>query len=297
MSIKLDFPNPHSAKASSVKIYRSTTKISSDALPAALVTLAGNVTTYTDTTAAANTGYFYMVEVVVGDDSVFTPNVSMGNFANVGPGPKTLKMGDWTLGYFGVVSPTDLLNFSELKSQLALSIGTVPADSTNLGWHKFVRNGKILYLCYTAFITGVTWENIYGVGLLYGVDSNGDYPPTSNVAKAPKNQKRTVTKNSDTFLVRAPSASNVATSTFVSGDPATLENTEFGDLAVKLGSDSVLDWLKSRWSDLAYGDYVIAQHMSTASYIRSPRMGSATILERSATATGSNYIPILELVL
>lgn len=296
MSIKLDFPNPHSAKASSVKIYRSTTKISSDALPAPLVTLAGNVTTYTDTTAVANTGYFYMVEVVVGDDSVFTPNVSMGNFANVGPGPKTLKMGDWNLGYFGVVSPADLLNFSEIRTQLGMSL-SVAADSTNLGWHKFVRNGKILYLCYNAMMPNVSLGTVYDLGLLYGVDSNGDYPPGTPQAKSPKNQKRTVTKGSDVFLVRAPSASNAPTSTFVSGDPATLENTEFGDLSVKLGSLSLLDWVKVRWSDLAGGDWIIAQHMSTASYIRSPRMGNAEIRESSITQSVSSYTPILELIL
>jgi len=297
MSIKLDFPNPHSSKASSVKIYRSSTKISPDALPAPLVTLAGNVTTYTDTTAAINTGYFYMVEVVVGDDSVFTPNVSMGNFANLGPGSKTLKMGDWALGYFGIVTPADLFTFSELKSQLAISIGTVPADSTNLGWHKFVRNGKILYISYNPLITGVTWENIYGAGLLYGVDSNGDYPPTSNAAKAPKNQKRTVTKNSDTFLVRAPSGSNAGTATFVANNVDLLEGTEWGDLMVKLGIDSTLAWAKAKWSDLAVGDYAMAQHLTSATVMLGLVAGSSQLTPRNTTTTGAQYYPVLELVL
>jgi len=299
MSIKLDFPNPHSAKASAVNIYRSNTRMSVESLPAILVTLPGNAVTYTDTAAALNTTYFYRVEVVVGDEVVLSSNVPAGNFPNVGPGPKTLKMGDWNLGYFGIVPPADLLNFSEMATQLGIT-ANVAADSTNLGWHKFIRNGKILFMGSTPFLLSMTWQNVYNLGLIYGVDGSGELPSAAASSIPAVNQKRTVTKNADTFLVKAPKINLLSTSVPVADQQTFLDGvdgSEWADLMLRIGVQSNRNSVKGKWYDLpATGVYVWTQHFQNT--------GSSLVILRSAAedfanATRSNtygYLPILEMI-
>jgi hypothetical protein len=98
-------------------------------------------------------------------------------FPNSGPGNKTLAAGDATHGYFGTVTTTDMFTASEVDSFLVGLTGTAYGPS-DLVWHKFVLDGKFLFVPNRAF-RSTTWNNIYNASLMYGVDGNGAYPPAA----------------------------------------------------------------------------------------------------------------------
>lgn len=82
--------------ATSQKVYRATSPLDRDALPAALATLANTDTAYLDSTATAfSTTYHYLLETILGADTVHSAQVSVttaaappppsGSFANFVP--------------------------------------------------------------------------------------------------------------------------------------------------------------------------------------------------------------------
>ena len=98
-------------------------------------------------------------------------------FPNSGPGAKSLVAGDETHGYFGVVTTADMFTATDVENFLVGLPGTAYAP-TDLVWHKFVLDGKFLFVPNRAF-RSTTWNNIYNASLMYGVDGNGAYPPTT----------------------------------------------------------------------------------------------------------------------
>lgn len=122
---------------------------------------------------------------------------------NSGPGPKTIILGNENHGYFGEFDSTLLFSAEELidKTVSGVSLSNVP---NSLMWLKFIINGKILFLPKTQICTGVSWIDLYELGLVYGTDDNGLYP-TDN----PTNQMVVVNKGKDGFKVRLPTGRNM----------------------------------------------------------------------------------------
>lgn len=215
MSIRLTFTNPNNAD--SVKIYRSETKIDLAALPDPVATLPGNATTFSDVTAVRNKVYYYVISSIKGDDVLFTPNQQYGYFPDTGPGPSRLLRGSWTEGYFGTVSQAELFGGSELCT--ALTYAPSPINTgTGWLWHKFILDGKVLFISDQA-VAYTSWYDLYNAGLVYGVDGNGDTP--AGFSASPKNQKKVVTKNNRSYLVRLPKGSAAPTTEFLSDLTAT----------------------------------------------------------------------------
>ena len=208
MSIRLTFTNPNNAD--SVKIYRSESKIDLATLPDPLATLPGNATTFSDVTAVRNKVYYYVISSIKGSDVLFTPNQQYGYFPDTGPGPSKLLRGNWNEGYFGTCTQAELFGTTELCN--ALSFPTTSANGTNWVWHKFILDGKILFMPDMS-LCSTTWYDLYNAGLVYGVDGNGDTP--SGFTGSPKNQKKQVTKNNRTYWVRLPKASAAPTSEYL----------------------------------------------------------------------------------
>lgn len=98
-------------------------------------------------------------------------------FAVAGPGPKSLVAGDKNFGYFGPVTGDELFTSSGIISQIPelgnLSYTVWGAD---LNWHKFAINGKISYISLAPINTSITWNALYGLGLVYGTNDNGLMP-------------------------------------------------------------------------------------------------------------------------
>lgn len=109
-------------------------------------------------------------------------------YSESGPGSKILIAGDEQLGYFGEVTGDELFTAIEMLTAIPLSVGTDISVSGGL-WLKFFHKGKVLYIAKRPFKIGVSWNDIYADGGVYGTDNNGLYP-----AATPVNQYHPMTK-------------------------------------------------------------------------------------------------------
>lgn len=214
MAVRIDFSNPNGAD--SVVVYRATSKIDLANLPAPLATLAGDATFLSDVTAVRNTVYSYVIAIHKGDDVLFTQNQEYGYFPETGPGPTTLQKGTWREGYFGTVTQADLFAPAELITALNVGWTANTIAAANNPWHKFIIDGKILFIPQLS-LAQINLAAIYDAGLMYGTDDTGARPAGTGgmLARTPVNQKKTVTKNNLTYLVRLPKASAAPTTEFL----------------------------------------------------------------------------------
>lgn len=141
MSIVLKLANGNSAD-SQIKIYRSTSRIEDNALPAPIAVLPGNAKTYTEQDYLFyDVDYFYRVEVVSPlGETVLYPNTVHRLGLDVGPGPKELVAGDESFGLFGVFAPWD---WEAETAEIMRKFLTVDYGAMRL--IKYIRDGVIYY--------------------------------------------------------------------------------------------------------------------------------------------------------
>jgi hypothetical protein len=85
-----------------------------------------------------------------------------------------LVKGTETIGYFGEVSSAELMTYTAFKAALSASLaGTDLADK---GWFKFMYNRKVLFISKGCIASGLSWQQIYQAGGIYGFDGTGAYP-------------------------------------------------------------------------------------------------------------------------
>jgi hypothetical protein len=115
-------------------------------------------------------------------------------FPNSGPGTKVLQKGNQTLGYFGEVSGAELFNGQDLivKFQPAVGISSTWAGNQ---WFKFFRNNKVIYIARQPIMSSIGWNDIYNLGLVYGVRGNGLYPVGAGVEQFNAMKKFDGTRN------------------------------------------------------------------------------------------------------
>ncbi|ANZ50592.1 putative virion structural protein [Erwinia phage vB_EamM_Stratton] len=198
MSLKLTWANPNTA-ATAIRIYRKDTTFDSSSLPAPLAEIGPLETTYTDTTAVEGNTYYYIIGTVNAIDEVFTPTQKITVSDNRGVGPGVLLGGNGVLGYFGTVAPEDFINSSSILAQAA-SVTGIPSTLISPTWHKFIRNGKILYVPDTFFGTS-DWRYLYQAGFVYGVDGNGP-PGFVSTGVTLTNQLRVVVFKGQRYKIR-----------------------------------------------------------------------------------------------
>jgi hypothetical protein len=251
MSIRLTWRNVNAALADSIVIYRDTAPIPADTLPAPLATLAGAATTYDDATVVRGVVYYYRIAAVKGDDFVLTDNKIHGYFPDSGPGPQTLLRGDWKRGYFGRVPVGVFLTVAETRAVTAFSAGTAEAESGLTHWHKYIWDGKILFIPNSTISNAVSWNLIYQAGLMYGVDGFGSAPAgIAGGVVINVNQKRVVTVKGFDFMVRAPKMSALPTSQYITAEPQYAES-EWLDLMCRTYFTTTRTDLKGKWDDVA----------------------------------------------
>lgn len=250
MSIRLTWRNPNAATADSVVIYRDTTPIPAATLPAPLVTLAGDAVSYDDTTVVRGVVYYYRIAMFKDADFVLSDNRIHGHFPDSGPGPQKLLRGDWKRGYFGRVPVGEFLSVAETRTACAFTTGTAEAEANLTHWHKYIYDGKILFIPNTSMASGLSWNILYQAGLMYGVDSFGVAPP--GITSGPVfnvNQKRIVTAKGFDFLVRAPKVTTLPTNQFVTGDPL-YADSEWLDLICRTYLITTRADIKGKWDDV-----------------------------------------------
>lgn len=224
MSIKIDWP-VMSSVPDSLTLYWSATPFTPDTLPVDKVVLSPSAVTYTDTSVPNRTYRYYMLEAKkAGANPQYSQCMIHGNWNKTGPGPQTIRRGDWKAGYFGLVPVTELFTVSGLAAAAGASSLGVISDSISMGWHKFVVNGKILFFpTRTLTSSSVPWSKLYNLGLVYGVDSPGEAPFDLTTIKGYgasipdvvlTNQKKVVTVGTDSFLVRLPKIASLPTNQY-----------------------------------------------------------------------------------
>jgi hypothetical protein len=250
MHIKIGFNN-RNINAEGIRVYRSlNTPIDTSNLPAPLATIAPTATFYNDETVVKDATYYYVFEVFKGTDTVRTANIKATAVYYTGPGNQTLKGGDLSAGYYGLVSAVDFVDWNTFYTLVGLEPGSKPATVVQ-EWLKFVYKGKILFVPKQPLGT-VAWSTLYSRGLVYGVDSAG---PRERNTIAPVNQLKIITIQGVSFkvrlmrglpedadLTRAYTAANNTPAVIVSGQSSTILTPE--------SNDSIYDLNGSEWDDL-----------------------------------------------
>lgn len=304
MNLKLLWTNLNTVPVT-VKVYRSDTPIDTANLPAPLATLAGGEVTYTDPTAVRGKFYYYVFESITANDRVVSQNYRFQAVPRLGPGPNELKYGDPNLGYFGSVMSSEFINTPSLRAAIGLTAGTIVAVSPT--WHKFIRNGTVLFIPNTVLVSTITWNDLYLAGAVFGVNSNGNHQN----GQTPTNQRKTVTIGPDTFLVRLMKGySDDITKVVPAGvvnEPEEFVN-EYNDLVyplvkwvpnaqrlVGVSAQNIIDTLLGGGRVITQDQGAGGTPVTARSQASESRLGLAIRGIYSST-TGLGWLPVLELL-
>lgn len=289
MSIRINWVNPNTI-FTEIRLYRSAMPIDYTNIPASPLVTLTNETTYLDTTAKQETYYYYTVAVVKEGEIVLTPSQLAYQLVDAGPGPKELQSGNWQYGYFGQVSTAEM--FTMLEIATLCNVGGVTDGEAP--WNKFIFQGKILYTPIKPARTTVSWNNLYGLGLVFGIDG----PGPNDLGLTPTNQLKIVSKGNDDFIVRLPRAQPYG-SPFTPYPTKFVGNTELQLIAPAMYGINVGDWSGPVLSHSSYpGVIQDAWAMEyTSINAAASRNGTSFNTNGRGTAGASNvWRPILELV-
>lgn len=256
MSVRISWTN--SREYDSIRIYRSESKIELDNLPVPITEVAGNATFYVDILAKDNVIYYYLLGKVDSVDGIerYSQNKTFGNFPRTGHGPTRLRQGNWNKGYFGKVEAVELFDVNEMTeafNERLLSVDPTaqPMTLTNTSgvprptshWHKFIHNGKILFIpdssvAGTFYWNGnygyyqmVGWLMLYKMGAVFGTDGPGT--PPDGVDPVP--QDFIITREGYKYRVRLMRCTDGSLGDVVSSELFT--NQALGEFALDKSSD------------------------------------------------------------
>ena len=295
MSIRINWANPSTA-FDSVRIYRTAAPFDYGNIPASpLATLSAGETTYLDTTTAQKVYYYYTVAVVKGAEVVLSPPKLAIHMPYTGPGPQSLLCGDWNRGFFGVLTAAEL--YTNLELAAATGMGAVQQAVENT-WLKFVYKGKILFMPFVAVSLNTGWNSLYARGLVFGTDDTGVGPH----GLTPVNQRKVITKNGHSYVVRLPRLNETVDFSSATVDPNVGEWRPLYGCAMSLGTanlgilcDYVLaTYFTGSWVAVApMAEYVntYAMHINASG---NPTPGSTSCVRATNTY---NWRPVLELIL
>jgi hypothetical protein len=178
-------------------------------------------------------------------------------------GPKTLVGGDLQAGYYGLLSQTEL---GITNVQLAALVGVTDGTdiNTNGSWLKFSWKGKTIFTPQAPIRRNVLWQNLYQLGLVYGVDAFGAAPSGGN-----KNQLVYVDLGGFRFKIRLMNGSDTNPSSGVINSTTTqnTDNCEWDNTIERVysGTPANLRWASFTDAELGSGssDITICQENHT----------------------------------
>lgn len=194
MSIRLNWEEPKGI-FDEIQIYRTLEPFTSENVPSAPLTTLKSGSTYLDQTSIIGVLYYYTLALKVGSELIISPPQMAIDSPNVGPGPNKVVTGDRKAGWFGNLSADEIFTNAELCSLLGVT-GSIGDAQT---WIKGANNGKICFYPYNDVVSSITWQQLYDLGLVYGMDANG---PPGGYLNGNVNQRKVVTKGNYSFLVR-----------------------------------------------------------------------------------------------
>ena len=198
MNITLTFDNYNGGTEDGVHVYRDVAPIPDSPLPTPLATLASGSNSYVDSTVIRGTKYYYRFGIFKGSDELLSINKVVRAVApsDTGPGPQTLAMGDWDLGFFGLTKSSDLVTYAALANFLGITAGTA---TTDYDWLKFAYKGKVLFVAKNIARFQLGYSSLYLAGAVYGTNDNGLAVPSGAAAT---NQYKPLVIGSWTVLPR-----------------------------------------------------------------------------------------------
>lgn len=287
MSIRINWVKPNTP-FDNVRLYRTDKPVDYSNIPVTPLVTLTTETTYLDTTAIAETYYYYTVATVYKGEVVLSPSTLAYQLINSGPGPQTLQCGDFKLGYFGYVSMVELFSAAEL-------VALVPGANNANGftWCKFIVEGKILFVP-NAYVGTVTWANVYSAGMVYGVPGPGPKP----AAVSPVPQDKKLTKGDFDFIIRLPTmvdgGNNWVHSAVPAGEHCTLFLSQTTSLyvppVIKLGQ------AMSTWSLAPSSSYVLFMDTDARGCAVTSTSSATTRSTSLAITDICSWRPVLELV-
>jgi hypothetical protein len=294
MTIRLNWNNRNTAY-DEIRIYRATTRFDT-ANPPEPIGVVTNADFYDDTTALLNVVYYYALGIVKGTDVVISPIKVLANMPYTGPGRQKPLRGDYERGYFGELAPGEFIGADELCATLGLVEGTPTTVVDRDRWHKFIFQGKILFIPQVSSRQSVSWQQLYDRGLAYGVDGVGT-PPSGSPGV---NQMRTVVKGADEFIVRLPRAKSDGVYSTAGED----FNSEWHKLVTPLCRDSSVN-SEPKWSDYGKAEFFPSGYLynwfaeCNGTYALTSANGNFTTTNNAAVTNSGNqsFRPVLELVL
>lgn len=307
MSITLNWNNRNQT-VTEIRVYRDTVKGSKTLL----ATLAGDVTTYADTTASVNKLYYYQIALVINGEEIPGATLPMMSVSDTGPGPQTLASGTMEWGYFGRLLATEFMTSTDIRSQLPAITGWSPAQTVSF-WRKYAYMGKIIYVpdmpilqsTNQAGLTSIT--NLYWAGMLYG---NNRSDKISYITATPAVQNVKVVKDQYEFMIRPPKT-NYSNDPTVSVASSAISEVQRSEVMLVLMMNS--GWAPN-YTNINNGaafprvspidqpavtyNYCVTQHFNSPSALHVFASNSGSI--NALATTGSNtlqFLPVLELVL
>lgn len=199
MALKLSWKNPNTVP-NSIVIYRGDAPLNPSSLPTPLVELKGGELSWIDQTAVFERTYYYILGVKTDNDLILTPNQKVVVADSRGVGPSTLVFGNDALGYYGSVNQGDFLSNLDIVAAGAKQTG-LPTTPVQITWHKFAREGKVLYVPNKIFGV-VKWVDLYNAGFVFGVDDVKHDETTPMAGLTPTNQLRIIEFKGQRYKVR-----------------------------------------------------------------------------------------------
>lgn len=296
-----------------IKIYRGTSPLDRANLTNPIATLTNGETSYDDEVTRGSLNY-YVIETIKGAEKVPSNNFSVLAMPKKGPGPVTLKQGDYNYGYFGSMPSRDLISGAQLLELFAPEIGWPFTPQLAPIWHKYIRKGKILYIPQGPItIGGFTYQTLYNKGLVFGVDGPGPYQPPGS---SPTNQLKTVDVGGSKLKLRLMTGFDESLTGLATNVPSAVEYlnpapNEWDDLVYPLCE---VVPAAQRMANVAQLNSTGLKYSVNSTYIRCPvqemtgtspifrattggtRAYAAGISTQSATTAFMQWWPVLELV-
>lgn len=288
MAITLNITD-YNTELDEIRVYRSEAFFERDQLPPVLTTLAPDAVEYKDTTAVRNGVYYYRLGAVQNGLEVVSNSTCILATDYTGPGPQTLRTGDYAHGYFGTVAGKDFLEggAGTLFQMLDLNHGT--PQSRDIHYYKFAHQGKILFVPQYYLASSVSWNQLYDSGLVYGVDGPGPLNHGHDV-----NQNRVIQIGEARYRVRLLRGYNNPTV-----DLGTeTDESELTQLLMQISSTVYSQQPLPKWDGIDNTTRTVAFHLMERSVDNTYASRLAHLGERSGYTGATSFFwnPVFELV-
>ena len=214
-------------------------------------------------------------------------------YPNSGPGPIMLEFGDEELGYFGTLTSAEMFTTTELSTHLDLG-GSSYIDTPD--WIKCFVNGRVLFTPTQRLKAGLSWNDLYKAGAIYGDDTNGSYP-----AATPVKQNAVITKGSYAFRIRVWGKDDVDPTPVASTNYPPGANHEYLKFCYKFFAGNGANFLGS-WklipganllSSAAIQMLTAASNIANYAHFYWPNVNNGQMLHYAKTTSGT-WWPVLE---